>query len=198
MPDLAALARLLDTFAYAAVGVAVTLQTGGIPAPGETLLLLAAAYAATGRLRLPLVVAVATGGAILGNTLGYGAGRRWGRGLVRRAGRRARLDAALAAGEAFFARHGDKAVVLARFAAPLRVTAAFLAGAHRMRFATFTRYNILGGALWATAYGLLGFTFGANWARLERVARDAGLAGLALGGALIAGLVVLWARRWSP
>ncbi|HET8631422.1 MAG TPA: DedA family protein [Thermomicrobiales bacterium] len=195
MTDLAALGRLLDTFAYAAVGVAVTLQTGGIPAPGETLLLLAAAYAATGRLHLPLVVAVAMGGAILGNTLGYGTGRRWGRALRRRAGRWARLDAALAAGEAFFARHGDKAVVVARFAAPLRVSAAFLAGVHRMRFATFTRYNILGGALWATTYGLLGYTLGANWPRLERVAGNLGLGGLALGGALLAGLAWRWAKR---
>jgi membrane protein DedA with SNARE-associated domain len=63
--------------------------------------------------------------------------------------------------ERFFARHGGKAVLLARFVADLRVFGALVASVSRMHWSTFF-YNALGGVLWATAAVLVGYLLGGS------------------------------------
>ena len=74
----------------------------------------------------------------------------------------------LARAEAFFERHGGKAVFLARFFSGLRVFGALVAGTSRMRWMTFLIYNALGGAVWVTAVILLGYILGSSLALVER------------------------------
>jgi hypothetical protein len=77
------------------------------------------------------------------------------------------LPERLSRADAFFSRHGGKAVFLARFFAGLRVFGALVAGISRMRWSTFTLYNALGGAVWATTVVLVGYFLGSSLALVK-------------------------------
>ncbi len=179
---------------YASLFFLVALESMGVPLPGETALVTAAAVAATGGLSIHGVVLTAAFAAILGDNGGYWIGRTGGMELVHRYGRVLHLDESkLGRVHAFFEHHGPKAVFLGRFTALLRTWAAVLAGVAEMRYGVFMLYNALGGILWALAFGTLGYLFGRNLPRLERYIGRASLA-LALLVALTVGLVL--ALRW--
>ena len=162
------LMHLLATYGYWAVLVFVAIESTGIPFPGETMLLVAAIYAGTThQLSLPLVIAAAATGAILGDNLGFWIGREGGYRLLRRYGRYIRLEERrLKLGQYLFMRHGGKVVFFGRFVAVLRAWAAFLAGTNRMPWPRFLFFNAAGGTVWATLYGLGGYLLGDNVHRL--------------------------------
>jgi membrane protein DedA with SNARE-associated domain len=147
--------------AYLLLALLVGGESAGAPLPGETALITAAVLASQGKLALPAVVATAATGAIVGDNFGYVLGRQGARRLLLRPGR---LETArrgfLRRGEAFFERHGPKTVFFGRWLPFLRVTAALLAGAHRMHWATFLAWNALGGISWAISVGLAGYFLG--------------------------------------
>jgi membrane protein DedA with SNARE-associated domain len=149
------LMHLLSTYGYWAVLVFVAIESTGIPFPGETMLLVAAIYAGTThQLSLPLVIAAAATGAILGDNLGFWVGREGGYRLLRRYGRFLRLDERkLKLGLYLFMRHGGKVVFFGRFVALLRMWAALLAGTNRMGWKRFLLFNAASGMVWATLYG---------------------------------------------
>ena len=196
---------MLDTlFAYFArygyfvVFFGVLLENAGVPVPGETILLAAGFFAAQGHFHLWMVMIVAASGAMLGDNAGYAVGHRVGRAALERYGRylfltRKRLRKL----DKFFARHGDKTILFARFVTGLRVFAALFAGAARMPWLTFVAYNMAGAILWSVAITLLGFFFGQSWELLHRWLGRAGLlVGLAVLLAIV--LVKVWrslARR---
>jgi membrane protein DedA with SNARE-associated domain len=172
---------------YLAVAVFVGVEASGVPVPGETALIAAAVLASQGELSIELVIAVAAAAAIVGDNIGYGLGRRYGRRLMERPGRtKVRRQVALARGEQLFGRHGPKAVFLGRWIALLRIWAAWLAGIAGMRWRSFLLWNALGGIGWALFFGLLGYWGGE--ATAELVAR------LGVGAAVAVGLaaLVLW------
>src|SRR6202140_2065993 len=158
------LTHLLTTYGYWAVLLIVAIESTGIPFPGETMLLVAAIYAGmTHLLFIPLVIVAAASGAILGDNLGFWAGREGGYRLLRRFGRYLRLDERqVKLGQYLFRKHGGKVVFIGRFIAVLRAWTAFLAGTNRMPWGHFLLYNALGGIIWATLYGLGGYFFGDN------------------------------------
>ena len=187
--------QFIHSYGYAAVLLAPMVESTGVPFPGETTLILAAVYSAdTGRLSLPVVIALAAAGAILGDNFGYGVGRWLGRGVLERWGRRVGLDhRRLLLVDRFFARRGALAVFVARFLSVLRTFGAILAGAGRMRYPTYLVFNALGGMAWATAYGLLGFELGRAYTRLSGTIGTAALALAAL--VVIAFLTALFLFR---
>lgn len=136
---------------YTALFGLVLAESAGAPVPGETALLTAGVLAGTGRLSLPVVIAVAVSAAIIGDGIGYWIGRRGGRAVLLRAGpfagHRAR---AVEKGEAFFGRHGAKTVFMARFVPGVRVVGAVMAGASAMPWGRFTFFNVTGALAWAT------------------------------------------------
>lgn len=160
---------LFLTYGYWAIMLVVAVESMGIPVPGETMLIAAAIYAgATHQLNIALVIAAAAAGAILGDNLGYLAGREGGYRLVRRYGRYIGLDERrLMLGEYLFRRHGGKVVFFGRFVAVLRIWAAFLAGTHQMPWRSFLVCNAAGGIIWATAFGVGSYTLGNNVHRIE-------------------------------
>lgn len=162
------LTHLLTTYGYWAVLVVVAIESMGIPVPGETILLAAAIYSgATQHLALPLVIAAAATGAILGDNLGYLLGRECGFRLLRRYGRLIHLnDRKLKLGIYLFRRHGGKVVFFGRFVPVLRIWAAFLAGTNHMPWRRFLAFNALGGLVWATLDGLGGYLLGTVMYRL--------------------------------
>jgi len=189
------LQHLLANYGYLAVGLIVMAEGAGIPFPGETVLLLGAAYAGAGNLDLRGVILAAGVGAIAGDNLGYWIGRRGGTALLARYGSLLRLEARhLERAESFFARHGAKTVLFARFVAVLRTVCPLLAGANRMPYRRFVAFNAAGGSLWAVSIGLLGAAFGSQWPRLEHWV---GRASLLLVLILLIVALAVFAWRWA-
>jgi membrane protein DedA with SNARE-associated domain len=190
------IASLLGSYGYLVLFLLVGVESLGVPLPGETALLTAAALAALGHFSIAFVIGIAAAGAIIGDNTGYWIGRRGGLALVRRYGRPLRVnEAKLARVRRFFDRHGPKAVFLGRFVALLRTWAAVLAGVGHMRYGTFTFYNALGGIVWAAGVGALGYLFGRNLPLVERHLREASWALAAL--AVVAMLVFVFRRKRS-
>ena len=191
--------NLLQTYGYLAVFALVGLESAGIPLPGETMLLVAAVYAGTThQLAIGWVIAAAALGAILGDNLGYLAGREGGFRLLRRYGHYVRLnDRKLKLAVYLFDRHGPKVVFFGRFVAVLRTWAAIVAGSVRMRWVPFLVFNAAGGILWATLYGIAGYILGNN---VQQLAGIIGRATLALAVIAIAIFLILIRRyelRWE-
>ncbi len=165
---LAFLTHLIERYGYFAVALLVTLEGFGLPLPGETAVVTAAAFAARGSLNIYGVVLSTVIGTVLGGSGGYWVGRIGGRGLLVRHGHLIRLDAErLARTEAYFKRHGAKTVFIARFIALLRIFGSLLAGVAHMPFAEFTVVNLGGGVLWAAVFSALGYLFGKHLSRLD-------------------------------
>jgi membrane protein DedA with SNARE-associated domain len=146
----------IDSYGYEAVFLLVGLESIGVPLPGETALITAALYAAaTQRLSIGVIIAVATAGAIIGDNIGFALGRWGGYPILRRYGKYVRLnERRLKIGRYVFQEHGGKVVFIGRFIAVLRTYAAFLAGTNRMSWPRFLVFNAAGGITWACAIGL--------------------------------------------
>jgi len=141
-------------------------------------------------------MAIAALGAVLGDNAGYFIGREVGRGALERYGRYAGLThGRIAHMDRFFAGHGDKTILVARFITGLRVFAALLAGSSRMQWRTFAIYNTLGALLWSFTITLVGFFFGRSWDVLEHWIKGAGLIALGIAVLTIGTMIVLKRRK---
>jgi membrane protein DedA with SNARE-associated domain len=176
------------------LGLLVGLESAGIPLPGETALIAGAALAKHGGLEIEVVIAVAAVAAIIGDSAGYAVSRRYGRRLLTRPGRtQARRMDVLIRGEAFFDRHGPKAVFFGRWITGLRVWASWLAGITHMPYRQFLMWNALGGITWAITIGLVGYIVGTA---AEQIVQRAGLGAATVIGVLaIAAVVYFHVRR---
>ncbi|MDQ6728749.1 MAG: DedA family protein [Actinomycetota bacterium] len=156
-----ALEPTLNNYGYLAVAGLVLVEDFGLPVPGETVLILGAVYAGSGRLSIVLVVLLGFLGAVVGDNLGFAIGRFGGRRLVERWGRYIlltpeRLDKATA----FFERHGGKVITIARFVEGLRQANGIVAGTTGMHWAKFLAFNALGAALWVGVWSGVGYLSG--------------------------------------
>jgi membrane protein DedA with SNARE-associated domain len=146
--------HLIATDGDLAIIVIVALESMGLPLPGETVLMLAALFAARHGHGIVAIVASAATGAVLGDNVGYWIGREFGYRLLRRYGSRIGLPPGkIKLGQYLFMRHGGKVVFLGRFVTVLRVLAAVMAGVNRMDWRRFLLANAAGAILWASAVG---------------------------------------------
>lgn len=147
---------------YGAVMLAVGIESIGIPFPGETTLIAAAAYAgSTHKLNIGFVIAAAAAGAIIGDNIGFWIGREFGFRLLVRYGKYIRItERRIKLGQYLFQRYGIEVVFFGRFIAFLRALAAFLAGANRMTWPRFLIANALGGIVWSSIYGIGAYELG--------------------------------------
>ncbi|MER5420006.1 DedA family protein [Streptosporangium roseum] len=136
----------------ALVGLVIGLESLGIPLPGEIVLVSSALLAAQGVVN-PLWVGIcASVGAIVGDSVGYAIGRKGGKPMFDRLGRRFPKHfgpSHIAKAERYFERYGMWTVFFGRFVALLRILAGPLAGALRMPYWRFLTANVLGGIAWA-------------------------------------------------
>ncbi|WP_255292819.1 DedA family protein, partial [Micromonospora sp. WMMA1996] len=140
---------------YLIVGGVIGVESMGIPLPGEIVLVSSALLAATGVVQPEWVAIAAATGAIVGDSIGYAVGRRGGRPLLERLGRRFPKHlgpAHLARAEQSFARHGVWAVFFGRFVALLRILAGPLAGALHVPYRRFLVANAAA-AVWSGRFG---------------------------------------------
>ncbi len=181
-------------YGYALVCLFLLVEAAGLPVPGETALVTAAALAGRGTLSIVGVIAAGLIGTVLGGHAGYWIGARGGHAVVVRYGRYVGLnEKRLAQTHNFFAQHGAKTVLLGRFVAFIRSFVGIFAGLNAMSMPTFALFNALGGAVWVTAFSILGYVFGRNLPRLVHyIGRVSLLVAILI--ALVAGVVFLW--RW--
>jgi membrane protein DedA with SNARE-associated domain len=185
---------IVDALGYPAAGLGILIESAGVPFPGEALLLAAAAWAAARHHSIVLVIVFGFLGATAGADAGYYLGYKGGRPFVERFGAIFHIRPEhIARSELFFARHGDRAVLLGRFVLGLRTWGSMLAGMARMPFWRFQLFSAIGGLAWAVTIGVAGYLLGSNLALLEAIIRDIGLGGLLV---LVAAIfIVVVARR---
>lgn len=188
---------IVDAIGYPSAGLGILIESAGVPFPGEALLLVAAGWAAVRHHSIELVILFGFLGATIGADVGYLLGYRGGRPFVERFGHLFHIRPEhLAHAELFFARHGDKAIIAARFVIGLRTWASMLAGMSRMPFWRFQLFSALGGFLWAAAVGVAGYILGNNLPLLETIIRDIGIGGLTVLLAIVLVLVVARQRAF--
>lgn len=127
--------------------------------PGDSLLFIAGAFAATGAMDLWLLIGLLLVAAIGGNTLNYCIGRYIGPKVfsqnIRFLDRKALIKT-----HAFYEKHGGKTLVLARFLPVVRTFAPFVAGVGYMNFARFQFFNVIGALAWVLSLVFGGYFFG--------------------------------------
>jgi membrane-associated protein len=127
--------------------------------PGDTLLFIGGAFAATGELNVWLLMGLLLFAAIAGNTVNYLIGNAIGQKVFTHDYRW--LDrAALEKTHAFYENHGGKTIILARFVPVVRTFAPFVAGVSDMTHARFQLYNFTGAILWVITLVTGGYFFG--------------------------------------
>jgi membrane-associated protein len=159
----------------------------GLVLPGELAVILGGVLASQKRVPLVAVLIAGVMGPVIGDSIGYFLGRRYGRRFLsgRRRKRWAKARAWLARWEAF-------AVFLGRFTAFLRSIIPAAAGAARLPYGRFLPWNVAAGVLWGVGSVLLGYFAGLNY---ETLARRAGLLSLALFALLLSAAIVSLFRR---
>lgn len=151
---------LIETIGIAGVIAIIFAENGlffGFFLPGDSLLFTAGFLASQGYANIWVLGATCLLAAILGVSVGYAFGARWGRRIFHRPNSRFFKQEYLAKAEDFYHRHGSKTIVLARFVPIVRTFAPIVAGVGNMRYRTFLLYNIIGGLVWVG--GLVGAGF---------------------------------------
>jgi membrane-associated protein len=198
LPDveglLTGLSERLGAWTYALVAALAFLETGafvGLVAPGETAIVLGGVVAAQGQIDLPAIILVAWLAAAAGDLASFMLGRRLGRRFVIARGPRFGVTPErLHRVEAFFDRHGAKAILVGRFIGIVRAVAPFLAGSSGMRLRAFLPWSLLGTAVWATTFTVAGYVFNRSFS-----AAAGALTHGALGLAVVAAAALIWRER---
>ena len=187
-------ADVIDALGPVGVGLLVALENLFPPIPSEVVLPLAGFLAGQGRMGLPLVIAAATIGSLLGALARYALGAVLGRDRLARALERLPLADAddLDRAERWFERHGGTAVLTGRLVPVVRSLVSIPAGVERMPLLRFSVYTLLGSAAYNTVLVVLGYQLGQRW---ESVGAYSSLLSAAVVGLLGLALAVVVVRR---
>lgn len=162
---LAELVAQYGIWIYAILFLILFCETGLVVTPflpGDSLLFVAGALAALpgNDLNVHVMVALLVVAAVLGDAVNYTIGRLFGERLFSNPNskifRRSHLDKT----HAFYARHGGKTIILARFVPIVRTFAPFVAGMGHMSYRHFALFNITGALLWVLLFSYAGYLFG--------------------------------------
>jgi len=160
---LAAFLAQYGAWVYALLFAVVFCETGLVVTPflpGDSLLFVAGAVAATGGIDARIVAATLVAAALCGDNVNYWIGRWIGPRVFRSRDARWFNPRHLARTEAFYERHGGKAVVIARFVPIVRTYVPFVAGVGRMGYPRFLGFSIGGALLWVVSLTAAGYYFG--------------------------------------
>ncbi len=150
------------TWTYAILFLIIFAETGLVVAPflpGDSLLFATGTLAAaTGALDPLLTVVLLSIAAIVGDTVNYSVGATAGLNVLKRfpSIKREHIEYT----ERFYAKHGGKTIIFARFAPIVRTFAPFVAGIGTMQYGKFLTYNVLGGIVWVASFVYMGYFFG--------------------------------------
>jgi membrane protein DedA with SNARE-associated domain len=159
----------------------------GFILPGETAVIVAGVVASKGHVNVVTLCALVVISAIVGDSVGYEVGRRYGDHLIQLPlvrSRRKSIEKALEG----LRRRGLIYVFVGRFTAFLRAVMPGLAGMSRLPYRRFLLANASGGLLWGIAYTLLGYFAGTALNSIERVSGFVGIGILVVVIGVIVGL----------
>lgn len=160
---LTAIVSQYGALTYAILFGIVFMETGFVITPflpGDSLLFAAGALSSTGSLNIVLVLSLLTIAAIFGDTVNYWTGRMVGPRVFRKEKGLFFNKEHLLKTQDFYAKHGGKTIILARFMPIIRTFAPFVAGIGNMSYFRFLAYNVAGGIIWVGFFSILGFYFG--------------------------------------
>ena len=163
---------LMETLGGLGAGLAIALENLFPPLPSEVILPLAGFAAAQGSLGLLEVLIWTTVGSVVGALALYGIGAWLGQRRMYAIAERMPLIkvADVERTEAWFGRHGSKAVFFGRMIPIFRSLISIPAGIERMPLLRFTLLTTAGSAIWNTIFILAGYFLGANWHVVEEYA----------------------------
>ncbi|MCF1596829.1 DedA family protein [Streptomyces muensis] len=155
---------LIETFSLPGILLIVFAESGLFAfLPGDSLLFTAGLFVAEGNYitqPLWLVCTLIVLAAVIGDQVGYMIGKFFGPKLFNRPNSKLFKQENLEKAHEFMEKYGPKAIVLARFVPIVRTFAPIVAGAGRMKYATFLTYNVIGGIAWGTGVTLAGYWLG--------------------------------------
>ena len=158
-----ALDDLIRWGGYAVLVAIVFTETGlllGFFLPGDSLLITAGLVAATGQLSIWWLNVLLIVAAVAGDSVGYAIGWRAGPRLFTRPKSLLFHPRHIERTRAFYARHGSKTIVIARFVPIVRTFAPVVAGVGQMEYRRFVFYNVAGGVGWVTSMTWAGYLLG--------------------------------------
>lgn len=149
---------------YPGLAAIIFLETGAMVffLPGDSLLVVAGVYAANGTLDIGLLNALLIPAAIIGDALSYSIGKKAGPMIFNRPQSRFFRPDYLRAAQAFYEKHGGKAIIIARFMPIVRTFVPVVAGVAQMRYRDFALFNIAGGIGWVSSMTLIGYVLGSR------------------------------------
>jgi membrane protein DedA with SNARE-associated domain len=190
--------NLMFAHGYVVIFIGAALDNFGLPSSGDVVLFAGGWFANKGHAALPLVMLSGFAGALTSDNAVYWIGRIGGRPLINRVLKMRLLhflinEKNLARAEYSFESHGGKMVFVGRFGPGLRSMTPLFAGVSRMNYYRFLPYNLSAAAVWAVAYTLVGYAFGAYWSDLLAIAKSFGLG---IVGLVVLGLAVYLIQRF--
>ncbi|MFJ8190598.1 DedA family protein [Streptomyces sp. NPDC096094] len=189
---------LMDALGAPGAGLAIALENLFPPLPSEVILPLAGFAASSGRMNLIAVLLWTTAGSVIGALALYGVGALLGRDrTVAIAGKLPLVKVSdIEKTEAWFLKHGTKAVFFGRMIPIFRSLISVPAGVERMRLPVFLALTTLGSAIWNTVFVLAGYLLGDNWSKVSGIASTYSKVILAI--AALALLVFIGMRLMRP
>jgi membrane-associated protein len=160
LTDVETLIRLGGLSAMTAIVFAETGLLVGFFLPGDSLLVTAGVFAATGKLNLWHVIGLLSVAAVVGDTVGYWFGRRVGPALFTRPRSLLFNPDHLRRAHDFYEKHGGKTIIIARFMPIIRTFAPIVAGMGQMNYRRFVSFNVVGGILWVISMTGIGYFLG--------------------------------------
>jgi membrane-associated protein len=160
--ELGTLVQHFGARAYLILFLIVFCETGLVVTPflpGDSLLFASGAVWASAHMRVDLLELTLVAAALCGDNCNYWIGRFFGKRVANWHGRFLNRRA-LQRTEAFYARHGGKTVIIARFVPVIRTFAPFVAGIGHMTYLRFLAFSVAGAALWVGLLVSGGYLFG--------------------------------------
>ena len=148
---------------YGLLAFVVFAETGllvGLFLPGDSLLFTVGVVCGAGDLDIVKITALLVIASIVGDQSGYFLGRRTGPAIFSRKDSRVFKQEYVTRTQAFYAKHGGKTLIYAKFAPIVRTFAPFMAGVGRMPYGRFVFFNVLGGLGWVLSMTLAGYYLG--------------------------------------
>ncbi len=162
---------LIRAVGYLGIFGIIFAETGllvGFFLPGDSLLFTAGFLASQDYLNIYLLMGVSFVAAVVGDATGYAIGHRVGRRLFRKPESLLFKPDHLDRAEAFFIKHGGKAIIIARFLPIVRTFIPVVAGVGAMSYSRFLSYNVIGAVLWAMGVTLAGYFLGSAIPSVDR------------------------------